>query len=167
MSWFSTKLFVVNCASGISNLSILDQSDCFWSFVLEIEIPLLSKHRIIPMFYNMMPVHSSSSGWVPMLTSDPLWTTGSFVEFFIRQRPSYSITLWAFPRIHNAFGKLYPLLCEPCSTFELVLFTPKFVVYVPKMPWWVEPTPSLIRVNPKDFTGHTYLVLHQVKTFNN
>ena len=24
-------------------------------------------------------------------------------------------------------------------------------------------TPSLIRVNPKDFTGHTYLVLHQVK----
>ena len=23
--------------------------------------------------------------------------------------------------------------------------------------------PSLIRVNPKDFTGHTYLVLHQVK----
>ena len=31
------------------------------------------------------------------------------------------------------------------------------------MPWWVEPTRSLIRVNPKDFTGHTYLVLHQVK----
>ena len=27
--------------------------------------------------------------------------------------------------------------------------------------------PSLIHVNPKDFTGHTYLVLHQVKTFNN
>ena len=23
--------------------------------------------------------------------------------------------------------------------------------------------PSLIRVNPKDFMGHTYLVLHQVK----
>ena len=23
--------------------------------------------------------------------------------------------------------------------------------------------PSLIRVNPKDFTGHTFLVLHQVK----
>ena len=23
--------------------------------------------------------------------------------------------------------------------------------------------PSLICVNPKDFTGHTYLVLHQVK----
>ena len=39
----------------------------------------------------------------------------------------------------------------------------KFVVYVPKMPRWVEPTPSLIYVNPKYFTGHTYLVLHQVK----
>ena len=37
------------------------------------------------------------------------------------------------------------------------------MVYVPKMPRWVEPTPSLIDVNPKDFTGHTYLVLHQVK----
>ena len=58
MSWFWTKLIVVNCASGLSNLSILDQSVCFWSLVLEIIIPLLSKHRIIQMFYNMMPVHS-------------------------------------------------------------------------------------------------------------
>ena len=31
------------------------------------------------------------------------------------------------------------------------------------MPRWVEPMPSLIGVNPKDFAGHTYLVLHQVK----
>ena len=31
------------------------------------------------------------------------------------------------------------------------------------MPRWVEPMPSLICVNPKDFMGHTYLVLHQVK----
>ena len=31
------------------------------------------------------------------------------------------------------------------------------------MPRWAEPVPSLICVNPKDFTGHTYLVLHQVK----
>ena len=28
---------------------------------------------------------------------------------------------------------------------------------------WVEPTPTLIWVNLKDFTGHAYLVLHQVK----
>ena len=31
------------------------------------------------------------------------------------------------------------------------------------MPRWVEPMPSLICVNPKDFAGYTYLVLHQVK----
>ena len=31
------------------------------------------------------------------------------------------------------------------------------------MPRWVESMPSLICVNPKDFTGHTYLVLHQVE----
>ena len=37
------------------------------------------------------------------------------------------------------------------------------MTYVPKMPRWVEPMPSLICVNPKDFAGHTYLVLHQVK----
>jgi hypothetical protein len=41
----------------------------------------------------------------------------------IRQCPSLSITLWVLPLIHNAFGKLYPLLCQPCSTFELVLIT--------------------------------------------
>ena len=39
----------------------------------------------------------------------------------------------------------------------------KFVVYVSMMPRWVEPMPSLIYVNLKDFTGNTYLVLHQVK----
>ena len=38
-----------------------------------------------------------------------------------------------------------------------------FVAYVSMMPRWVEPMPSLICVNPKDFTGHTYLVLYQVK----
>ena len=32
-----------------------------------------------------------------------------------------------------------------------------------RSPDGIEPTPSLIGVNSKDFTGHTYLVLHQVK----
>ena len=32
-----------------------------------------------------------------------------------------------------------------------------------RSPDGIEPTPSLIGVNPKDFTSHTYLVLHQVK----
>ena len=39
----------------------------------------------------------------------------------------------------------------------------KLVVYVSKKPIWVEHMPSLNRVNPKVFTSHTYLVLHQVK----
>ena len=42
---------------SLLNLSILGQSVCFWSFVLEIIIPLLSKHQIIQLSYNMMPVH--------------------------------------------------------------------------------------------------------------
>ena len=32
-----------------------------------------------------------------------------------------------------------------------------------RSPDGIEPTPSLIGVNPKDFTSHTYLVFHQVK----
>ena len=39
----------------------------------------------------------------------------------------------------------------------------KLVVYVSKKPLWVEHMPSLNRVNPKVFTSHTYLLLHQVK----
>ena len=105
----------------------------------------------------------SSSGWVPMLTSDPLWTTGSFAEFFIRQRPSYSITLWAFPWIHNAFGKLYPLLSQPCSASSWWFLLLKLVVYISTITWWVEHMPSLKRVNPKVFTSHTLLVLCQIK----
>ena len=52
--------------------------------------------------------------------------------------------------------------CQPCSTFELVLFTPKVRGICSKKPGWVGPMPSLIRVNPKVFTGHTPLVIHQV-----
>ena len=47
--------------------------------------------------------------------------------------------------------------------FELVLFTPEVHGICSKKPRWVEPMPSLICVNPKDFTGHTYLVFHQIK----
>ena len=123
MSWFSTKLFVVNCASGLSNLSILDQSVCFWSFVLEIIIPLLSKHRIIQMFYNLMPVHSFFL-WLSTDTHiSSIVDRQAHCRVVIRQHPSYAITLWAFSRIHKAFGKLYPLLLSTMLCFELVLFT--------------------------------------------
>ena len=37
------------------------------------------------------------------------------------------------------------------------------MVYVRKMPGWVEPMPSLICVNSEVFTSHTHLVFHQVK----
>ena len=39
----------------------------------------------------------------------------------------------------------------------------KLVVYVSKMPRWVEPMPSLICVNSEVFTSRTHLVFHQVK----
>ena len=58
MSWFSTNQLPSIVPLSLLNLSILGQSVCFWSFVLEIIIPLLSKHQIIQLSYNMMPVHS-------------------------------------------------------------------------------------------------------------
>ena len=58
MSWFSTNQLPSVVPLSLLNLSILGQSVCFWSFVLEIIIPLLSKHQIIQLSYNMMPVHS-------------------------------------------------------------------------------------------------------------
>ena len=44
-----------------------------------------------------------------------------------------------------------------------MLFTPEVRGICSKEPRWLEPMPSLICANPKDFMGHTYLVLHQVK----
>ena len=81
----------------------------------------------------------------------------------IRQCPSYSITLWVLPLIHNAFGKLYPLLGQPCSAFELVYLLLKLVVYVTKMPDELNLCLPLIRENPKVFTSHTLPVFCQIK----
>ena len=39
----------------------------------------------------------------------------------------------------------------------------KFVVYVPKGPRWVGHMPSLVCVNPETTTGHTLLLLCQIK----
>ena len=55
-----------------------------------------------------------------------------------------------------------PCFCQPCSAPELELFTPEDCGICSKKPGWVEPMPSLICVNPKVFTGHTPLVIHQV-----
>ena len=53
-----------------------------------------------------------------MLTSDPLRTTGFFVG-------SYPIASFIFNHFGSSFsiGKSYPLIDQPCSAFELVVFT--------------------------------------------
>jgi hypothetical protein len=47
MSWFSAIQTVIDCPTKSFNLSILDQSVCFWSFDLKIIIPLYFKHQTI------------------------------------------------------------------------------------------------------------------------
>ena len=61
--------------------------------------------------------------------------------------------------IHNVLDNLYPLLLSTMLYLSgLCYLLLEFVVYVPKMPLWVEPMPSLIHVNPSIFTSHTRLV---------
>jgi hypothetical protein len=50
MSWFSAIQTLVDCPTKSFNLSILDQSVCFWSFVLEIINPLYFEHQTIQVF---------------------------------------------------------------------------------------------------------------------
>ena len=163
MSWFSTKLLVVNCDSGLSNLSILDQSDNFWSFVLEIVIPLLSKHRIIQMFYNMMPVHSSSSGWVSILTSDPLWTVKSFVgllsDSVLHIQSPYEFFPWYIMPLVNCILCLanHALLLSLCIYFWNLWYM------LLRCPDGLNLCLPLIRKNPKVFTSHTFPVFYQIK----
>ena len=71
--------------------------------------------------------------------------------------------LCALPLIHIAFGKLYSLLCQPCSASELELITSEVFANVPKMPRRVELMLSLICVNPEISMGHTLLVLRRIK----
>ena len=117
MSLFSTNLFAVNCT-----LRSIDQSVLFWSFDLEIIIPLISKHRIIQVFYNLMPLHPFFNWLCADAHISSAMDRQILYWIIIRQCPPYLITLWAFPWIHNAFGELYPLFSQPCSVFELVVF---------------------------------------------
>ena len=77
----------------------LIKSVCFWSFVLEIIIPLLSKHRIIQMFYNPMPF----AFFLPLIeyrySHQLRYGSPDSLLDFIPHHPSYSLTLWAFPRV--------------------------------------------------------------------
>ena len=62
---------------------------------------------------------------VPILTSAPLWTVRPFVELSSDNVLCIQKSQELLCLIHNTISKLYPLLCQPCSSFELVLFTPE------------------------------------------
>ena len=124
-TWVGSRQFkpLLIVQLNVFNLSILDQSISFWSFILETIISFYLSIRLIRWFLNLMPPHSSSSEWVPILTSAPLWIARSFVEILsdsvLRiQKPREVLSL-----MHNTFGKLSPLLWQPCSPLELVIFT--------------------------------------------
>jgi hypothetical protein len=113
---------------------------------------------------NLMTLHSfflwlSTDTHISSIVDRPIhgW-------IIIRQCPSFSITLWVLPLIHNAFGKLYPLSCQPCSTFELVLITLECLWYM--FLWYPDGLNlclPLIRENLKVFTSHTILVFCRMK----
>jgi hypothetical protein len=124
-TWVGSRQFkpVLIVQLSLFNLSILDQSVCFWSFVWEIILLLYLSIRLFRWFLNPMTLHSffhwlSTDTHISSVVDRPIhcWV-------IIRQCHSFSITLRVLPLIHSAFGKLYPLFCQPCSTLELVLIT--------------------------------------------
>ena len=164
-TWVGSRQFIPLLIVQLSvlNLSILDQSVCFWSFILETIISFYLSIRLIRWFLNLMPLHSfflwvSTDTHISSVVDHPIRC-----RIVIRQCPSYSITLWVLPLIHNAFGKLYPLIVQPCSAFELVYLLLKLVVYVTKMPDGLNLCLPLICENPKVFTIHTLSVFYQIK----
>ena len=119
--------------------------------------------ELVSCFYNLISLHSSSSSWVPILVSDPLWTTKSFVGLL----SDSVLHIWSPCEFFPWY--IMPLLsCILCLANHALLsglcyLLLKLVVYVSKKPLWVEHMPSLNRVNPKVFTSLTLLVLHQIK----
>ena len=117
----------LNVPLSLFNLSILNQSVCFWSLDLEIIIHLHLSFELVRWFYNLMALHSFSF-W---LSTDThlrfLVVRETNFLVIIRQCPSYPITLRDSPLIHNAFGKLccLPLasyilcFCQPCSASSM------------------------------------------------
>ena len=82
VSWISTYQIAIDCTPKPTQLIHPWSERCFWPPDLEIIILLHLNFELVSCFYNQISWHSSSSGWVPMLTSDPLWTIGSFVGFY-------------------------------------------------------------------------------------
>ena len=64
------------------NLLVFDQSLCFWSLDLKIIIPLHLSYNDTVVSIAWFPCILSSSGWVLILTPDPLWPSRSIAGFY-------------------------------------------------------------------------------------
>ena len=112
---------------SLLKLSILNQSICFWSFDLEIIIPLHVSFELASCFYNPMPSHC----FFLWLCADT--HPRSFVGFY----PTMS---FIFNNLEPFLGCIPPLVnCIPCFVNHALLSSLcylllKFVVYVPKRP---------------------------------
>ena len=122
-TWVGSRQFkpLMIVQLSVFNLSILAQSVCFWSFIWETRISFYLSIRLIRWFLNLMPLHSfflwvSTDTHISSVVDRPIhcWIV-------IRQCPSYSITLWVLPLIHNAFGKLYHLLLSTMLYYQTCL----------------------------------------------
>ena len=71
VSWISTYQIAIDCTPKPTQLIHPWSERCFWPPDLEIIILLHLNFELVSCFYNQISLHSSSSGWVPMLTSDP------------------------------------------------------------------------------------------------
>jgi hypothetical protein len=104
-----------------------------------------------------------SSGWVPILTSALGWIMKSIVGLLSDSVLHIQSPCEFFPWYLMSSVNCILCLANHALLSSLFYVLLKFVVYVPKMPLWVEPMPSLNRVNPKVFMSHTLLVFCQIK----
>ena len=102
---------------SLFNLSIVNQSVCFWSLDLEIIIPLHLSFELVSCFYNLVPLHSFSFRLSTDTHTRFLVVCETNCLVIIRKCPSQPKFLWVLYMIHNAFGKLYPLLLSTMLYF--------------------------------------------------
>ena len=124
MSWFSTNLFVIDCAPR----SILLIHP--WSERLLL-IPRIGNHNSFAFKlwnYQIFPKSDASALFLLLIeyryshqlrcgSPDPLLDYHPTVSFIFKEPRE------VLSQIHNAFGNCILSFCQPCSAFELVLFT--------------------------------------------
>ena len=98
-----------------------------------------------------------------MLTSDPLWTTRSFVGFYLTnvlhiQSPCELFLGYIMPLVIVSLALVNHALLSSLSYLFL-----KFVVCVPKMARWVESMSSLNPCELEIYAGYTLVAFCQVK----